>query len=63
MSCSAARTSEVAPRPMRLGLPRMAALMGVKKPFAAGRITDACRSLPTSICSVFKGTLFRRRTL
>ena len=49
MSSNAARSSELAPRPISFGLPRMAAFIGVKKPFAAGRMMDACRSFPTSI--------------
>jgi hypothetical protein len=45
---------------MSLGLPRIASLRGEKKPFAAGRMVDACRSFPTSICNFFKGTVFYR---
>ncbi len=59
-SSSARLTSESAPRPMSLGLPRIASFRGEKKPFAAGRMIDACRSFPTSICSFFNGTVFRR---
>ena len=59
-SSSARRTSESAPRPMVLGLPRMASLSGEKKPLAAGRMMEACRSFPTSVWSFFKGTVFRR---
>ncbi len=59
-SFRAPRTSESAPRPMSLGLPPMASLMGEKKPFAAGRMINACRSFLTSIWSFFKGTILRR---
>ncbi len=59
-SSSAPLTSESAPRPMILGLPRIASFRGEKKPFAPGRMIDACLSFPTSICSFFNGTVFRR---
>ncbi len=59
-SSSAPRTSKSVPRPMSAGLPRMASLIGEKKPFAAGWIIDACRSFPTIIWSFFKGTILRQ---
>jgi hypothetical protein len=59
-SSSARLTSESAPRPISLGLPCIASFRGEKKPFAVGRMIDACRSFPASICRFFKGTVFRR---
>ena len=59
-SSSAPLTSESAPRPMSLGSPRIASFRGEKKPLAAGRMIDACRSFPASICSFFNGTFFHR---
>ncbi len=59
-SSSALLTSESVPRPMSLGLPRIASLRGVKKPFATERMVDACHSFLTSICNFFKGTVFCR---
>ena len=63
MSSNAARSSELAPRPISFGLPRMAAFIGVKNPFAAGRMMDACRSFPTSIWRALRGTVLRRRSV
>ena len=61
MSARAARTSEDLPRPITGGLPFIAVLIGVKKPRAAGKMTDAWRSCPTKVCNVLRGTVFRRR--
>ena len=62
-SSSAPLTSESAPRPMSLGLPCIASFRGEKKPFAAGKMIDACRSFPASICSFFNGTVFHRNNV
>ena len=48
-SSNAALTSDLAPKMMCIGDPFIAALIGVKKPRAAGRIMDACLSFPTTL--------------
>ena len=48
-SSNAALTSDFAPRMIFFGDPFIAALIGVKKPRAAGRIMDACLSFPTTL--------------
>ncbi len=60
-SLRAARMSDCLPRPMLIDPPLMAALIGVKKPRAAGRMMDAWRSLPTTVWRTFRGTDFQWR--
>ena len=60
-SLRAAQMSDCLPRPMLFEPPRMAALIGVKKPRAAGTMMDAWHSLPTTIWRTFRGTDFRQR--
>ena len=60
-SLRAALMSDPWPRPILSMPPRIAALIGVKNPRAAGRMMDACRSLPTNVWSAFNGTDVRRR--
>ena len=62
-SNKASLTSEFSPRPMCFrtcpdssGL--RALLIGVKKPAAAGRMTEACLSLPTVVWNFFTGVRF-----
>ena len=61
MSSKAARSSESLPSPTILGLPLIAEFTGVKKPLAAGSMSDACLSLPTSMWSALRRIVFRRR--
>ncbi len=61
ISSNASLTSKFFPSPMILGLPCMAALIGVKNPFAAWRMIDACRSFPTMPWRVLRGTVFQQR--
>ncbi len=57
-SSSAALISDTLPNPTTLVTPFIAALIGVKNPRAAGRMMNACRSLPTRVCRSFNCTNF-----
>jgi len=57
-SSSAALISDPLPKPTIFDTPFIAALIGVKNPRAAGRMMDACRSLPTRVCRSFNCTNF-----
>ncbi len=61
ISSNASLTSEFFPSQMILGLPCMAALIGVKNPFAAWRMINACWSFPTMPWRVLRGTVFQQR--